>query len=83
VASIWDVRADERYWHLMPGEVHVFAAKVRPGAYTINVQCFDSSGFLLPRYRLTRYFVPVADGQDSVHLLHIQPEADNVYEPKK
>ena len=24
VAAMWDVRADHRYWHLLPGEVHIF-----------------------------------------------------------
>lgn len=84
VASLWDVRADDRYWKLAPGEVHVFAAKVAPGEVNATIQCFDSNGYLLPRYRLTRYALPVRAGQDNIHLLHVQLEADNVYvEPKK
>jgi tetratricopeptide (TPR) repeat protein len=83
VAGYWDVRADDRYWHLMPGEVHVFAAKVKPGIYTVCLQCTDINGNLLPRYRVTRYYLPVREGQESVYLLHSYPEADNQYAAPK
>lgn len=82
VAAYWDVRADHRYWHLLPGETHIFAAKVNPGNYTITIQCFDSNGKLLPRYRLTRYHLPVREDQENVYFLHTKPEADNTYVPK-
>ena len=77
VAALWNVRADHRFWHLIPGEVHVYAAKVRPGRYSVTLQCLDSNGALLPRYRVTRYHVPVREGQENVYLLHTYPEADN------
>ncbi len=83
VASHWDVRADDRYWKLLPGEVHLFAAKVRPGLYTLNVQCLDSDHFLLPRYSLTRYYIPVKDGQENIVFVHTKPEADNTYVASK
>jgi len=79
VAAFWDVRADHRYWHLLPGEVHLFAAKVTPGVYTINLQCFDSNGHLIPRYSVTRYHIPVKDNEENIFFLHIKPEADNTY----
>jgi hypothetical protein len=79
VAGHWDVRADWRYWRLMPGEVHLFAAKVKPGLYTINVQCLDSNSNLLPRYSLTRYAIPVKEGQENIYFLNTKPEADNTY----
>jgi hypothetical protein len=79
LASFWDVQADERYWHLLPGEVHVFAAKVKPGLYSVNIQSFDSNGCLLPRYSQTRYGIPVHEGQDNVYLISNRPEADNAY----
>lgn len=81
VSSYWDVRADGRYWSLMPGDIHVFAAKVKPGTYTLNLQCLDSNNCLLPRYSLTRYYLPVKDGQENIYLLHTKPEADNRYVP--
>jgi tetratricopeptide (TPR) repeat protein len=81
IASHWDVRADWRYWQLMPGEMHLFAAKVKPGLYTLNVQCLDANDCLLPRYRLTRYFIPVTDDAESIVWIHTKPEADNTYAP--
>ena len=79
IAAYWDVRADHRYWHLLPGETYVFAAKVKPGSYTVTLQCFDANGYLLPRYRLTRYYIPVRAGEESIYFLHTKPEADNTY----
>ena len=81
VAAYWNVQADHRYWHLMPGEVHVFAAKVKPGIYTIGLRCFDSNGCVLPRYHLTRYYMPVKAGMENIYFLHTKCEADNVYFP--
>ncbi len=78
-AAYWDVRADSRYWALMPGEVHMFAAKVKPGRYTIRLECLDSNGYLLPRHRLTRYYVPVTEGKESIYLMNPRYEADNQY----
>ena len=81
IATFWVL---PRYWHLLPGEVHVFAAKVKPGMHTVALQCFDWSGCLLPRYRQTRYCVPVRGGKtESIYLMHITPEVDNVYQPEK
>jgi len=79
VAAMWDVRADHRFWHLLPGEVHVLAARVRPGRYNLTVQCLDANGNLLPRNRLTHYCVPVLDGRENVYILHTHPEADNQF----
>ena len=82
IASMWNVQADHRYWRLMPGEVHVFAAKVKPGTHTVSVQSFDSNGRLLPRHRLTRHHIPV-NGAENIYFLHTKPEADNTYFPDK
>ena len=81
VAAYWDVRADYRYWHLLPGETFVFAAKVKPGSYTVTLQCFDTNGYLLPRYRLTRYYIPVRAGEENIYFLQTKPDADNTYFP--
>ncbi len=59
----------------------MLAAKVKPGTYTISLQCLDSNGYLLPRYRLTRYHIPVLEGQENIYFLHTLPEADNQYVP--
>jgi tetratricopeptide (TPR) repeat protein len=83
VAQYWNVRADWRYWRLIPGEVHVYAAQVKPGLYTLNLQAFDSNGAILPRYGLTRYYLPVQEGRENVYMMHISPEADNQYEQGK
>ena len=82
-AAYWNVKADHRYWHLMPGEVHIYAAKVRPGLYNLSLESFDSNGKLLPRMRQTRYSLPVRDGQENIYILHTMAEADNTYEPPK
>jgi hypothetical protein len=82
-AACWDVRADDRYWRLIPGEVHVLAAKAKPGVYTVSLQCLDSNGCLLPRYTKTSYDIPVKDGQENIYFLHTLPEADNQYVPNK
>jgi len=79
VAGYWDITPDYRYWHLLPGEVHVFAAKVKPGLHTIHIEAFDVNGYQLPRYGVTRYHVPVVSGQDNVYTFCVQREADNVY----
>ncbi|MDK1032819.1 MAG: hypothetical protein QGD94_12485, partial [Planctomycetia bacterium] len=63
------------------GEVHVFAAKVEPGIYTVGLDCFDVNGYLLPRYRLTRYFIPVKAGKENIYFLHTKYNADNTYFP--
>jgi tetratricopeptide (TPR) repeat protein len=70
VAGCWDVGGDPRYWPLLPGEVHMFAAKVKPGMYTLTLECFDSNGKLLPRYRQTRYCMPVRSNQENIYFLH-------------
>ncbi|MCX5669717.1 MAG: hypothetical protein NTU94_00130 [Planctomycetota bacterium] len=79
LADFWIVKGDHRYWHLLPGEVHVYAAKVRPGLYNVTIESFDSNGKLLPRLRLTRYYLPVREGQENIYMLHTVAEADNVY----
>ncbi len=83
LAAYWKVKADHRYWHLLPGEVYIYSAKVRPGLYNVTLDSFDSNGKLLPRMRQTRYCLPVRDGQENVYILHTLPEADNIYEPPK
>ncbi len=83
LADYWNIMPDYRYWQLLPGEVHVFAAKVKPGLHTINIKAFDVNGYLLPRYGVTRYHVPVVAGQDNVYMIPIQREADNVYVAQK
>ena len=81
VASYWNVKADGRYWQLLAGEVQVFAAKVKPGLYTLDLQVFDSNGNLLPRYRTTRRFIPVVEGDETLVLLHTKYDSDNIYFP--
>jgi hypothetical protein len=81
VAAYWDVRADGRYWRLLPGEVCIFAACVAPGNYTLCVKTFDANGNLLPRYRLTRYSVPVQANKENIIMLHTKYGADNTYVP--
>jgi len=83
LAAYWNVKADHRYWHLLPGEVHIYAAKVRPGLYNVTIESFDSNGKLLPRLRQTRYYLPVRDGRENIYLLHTVAETDNVYVPPK
>jgi tetratricopeptide (TPR) repeat protein len=79
VAAYWDVRADHRYWKLLPGEVLVFTGRIKPGLHTVRIECFDANGNHLPRYRLTRHFVSVPDQGENLQLLHTYHEADNLY----
>jgi tetratricopeptide (TPR) repeat protein len=79
VAGFWDIRADDRYWHMLPGEVHLFAARVKPGLHTITIQCQDANGYVLPRYRMTCYYIPVHADEDNVYIVRTRAEADNVY----
>ncbi len=79
VASHWQIQADERFWHMLPGEVQIFAARVNPGLHTIGLQCFDANGYVLPRYRMTSYYIPVQANQDNVYVVRTRAEADNVY----
>jgi tetratricopeptide (TPR) repeat protein len=78
-AAFWDVRADHRYWRLLPGEVSIYAAKVKPGVYTLAVQSFDSNGQLLPRQHMTKHFIPVLNQKENIVFLHLKPESDNTY----
>jgi len=83
VAAYWDVRADHRYWHLLPGEVLVYSAKVRPGNYTVCLQCSDANDHHLPRYRATHYRIPVHAGRENIYFLQTKYDHDNTYVPPK
>ncbi len=82
-AAYWDVRADHRYWHLLPGEVHIYSSKLRPGTYTISLHSFDANDHSLPRQRATHYRIPVHAGQENVYFLQTQYDHDNTYFPPK
>jgi len=81
VAAYWDVSADGRYWHLLPGEVLVYSAKVKPGSYTVCLQCFDANGHHLPRHRSTHYRIPVRAGEENIYFLQTRYDHDNTYTP--
>ena len=83
VAAYWNVRADWRFWQLLPGELQIFSAKVSPGLYTVDMQIFDSNGKLLPRYRTTWRFIRVVEGEETLVLLHTKYDSDNIYFPPK
>lgn len=81
VASYWNVSADGRYWHLLPGKAYVYSAKVKPGCYTVCLQYFDANGHHLPRYRTTHYHIPVRAGEESIYFLTSRYDHDNTYTP--
>lgn len=54
--------ADVRHWDTLPGEIHVFAAKLPPGAHRLRVVPVDASG--MPVAGLAREFdVQVREGR--------------------
>ena len=54
-------KADLRHWPMLPGEVHVFEAKLAPGLHTVQIKFFDEKNKELERFQQTYYHVPVAE----------------------
>lgn len=79
VASYWDIQGDARYWMSLPGEVHVYAAQVSPGLHTVSLKFFDFNDEYLPRYDVTRHYIPVPGEGEIVLLLHSVENQDNGY----
>jgi tetratricopeptide (TPR) repeat protein len=79
VFAYWNVSADARYVPVLPGEVHVFAARVKPGLHTVALRCSDINQRYLPRYDLERHFIPVGEDQETVLVLQTKENQDNAY----
>ncbi|MFH0980855.1 MAG: hypothetical protein V2A79_04880 [Planctomycetota bacterium] len=78
-AGHWDIKGDARYWSSLPGEYHVYAARVTPGLHTVMVKCYDANDRYLPRFDITRHFVPVPAEGDVVLVLNTVENQDNAY----
>ncbi len=75
----WDIKGDARHWSLLPGEYHVYAARVAPGLHTVTVKCYDANDRYLPRFDIIRHFVPVPAEGDVVLVLNTVENQDNAY----
>ena len=79
VASAWSVKADQRYWTSLPGEIHVFAARVTPGLHDIALRFYDINGAHLPRFDLVRHYIYVPEEDERVLVLRSVENQDNAY----
>jgi tetratricopeptide (TPR) repeat protein len=79
VAGYWDIQADARYWTSLPGEYHVYAARVTPGLHTISLKCYDINDRYLPRFDVTRHFIVVPAEGEVVLVLNTVENQDNAY----
>jgi len=81
VAQYWDVSADIRRWALLPGEVHVFSVRVKPGLHTIDLRYYDINDNHLPRASATYSFIPIKSDKESLCILHSTNDWNNAYVP--
>lgn len=77
--SHWDVSADARYIPVLPGEVHVFAARVTPGLHNISLRCFDINGAYLPRFDVDRHFICVPAEGEIALVMQTKENQDNAH----
>lgn len=79
VFGYWDVSGDARFVPVLPGEVHVLAARVKPGLHTVALRCSDINGQYLPRFDADYHFLPVAEDEETVLVLQTRENYDNAY----
>ncbi len=65
IAIFLPAEADIRQCELLPGEVHVFQAKVEPGLHTITLAFHNAAGQALPRYTQHMYYIRVEEGRET------------------
>lgn len=78
-ASAWNVQADYRYWTTLPGEIHMFAARVTPGLHDIALRFYDINGAYLPRFDLVRHYIYVPEEGELVLVMRSVENQDNAY----
>lgn len=64
-ALLFPSGADTRQWDLLPGEVHVVSARLKPGRYTIRIDFFEENR-LLQDYEQVWENVEVLDDADTL-----------------
>ena len=79
VADHWDIQADARYWTTLPGEVHVYGARVRPGLHDIAMKFHDINDYYLPRFDVSRHYINVPEEGETVLLLHSVENQENAF----
>jgi tetratricopeptide (TPR) repeat protein len=79
VAGYWDIAADARYWPSLPGQVHIYAARVTPGLHTLELRFYDANDQYLPRFDMTRHYINVPERGDIVLVLHAVENQENAY----
>jgi len=79
VAGYWDIGADGRFWPSLPGEVHVYAAHVTPGLHTLSFKFYDMNDKYLPRFDITRHYIPIHADIEQVLVIHSVENHDNAY----
>ena len=65
IAIFMPAEADIRQCELLPGEVHVFHAKLAPGLHTIGLNFQSGSGGDLPSLQQRMYYVPIEAGRET------------------
>lgn len=65
VAILFPAGADIRQCELLPGEVHVFHARLDPGEYAVELNFRDRQGRTLAGYAQRWYHIPVEDGKET------------------
>lgn len=73
-------KADVRHWPMIPGEVHVFEAKLAPGLHTIDLKFFDEKNKELERFRQLYHYVPVREG-GAIHMVRSGLDRHNEARP--
>ena len=79
VAGYWDIAADARYWPSLPGQIHIYAARVTPGPHTLDLRFYDANDQYLPRFDVTRHYINVPEGGDIVLVLNAVENQENAY----
>lgn len=78
-AGLWNINADFRFWPSLPGEYHVYAARVSPGVHDLHFKFYDVNDNYLPRYDVTRHFISVPEKGERVMVIHALENKDNAY----
>jgi tetratricopeptide (TPR) repeat protein len=79
VAGAWDISADPRHVSVLPGQVHVFAARVTPGLHRVSLRCSDINSSYLPRFDVDRNFIAVPPENEAVVLVSTKENESNAY----
>lgn len=66
-------QADIRQWELLPDRIHVFVARLSPGAHQIRVVFYDGRGNSISAYEKVWYYNPGESGEEKIFLVRSGP----------